>query len=50
VKGRLGNLLMWLVFAGLSIACGHACVQAIDEDQERYELAPAQRAEIVARW
>ena len=51
MTGRwLGNLLMWLVFFALSFACGHACVQAIDADQERYELAPAERAEIVARW
>jgi len=51
VKGRrLGNLLMWLVCFALSFACGHACVQAIDADQERYELAPSARAGIVARW
>jgi hypothetical protein len=49
-RRRLGNLLIWLAFVGLSVACGHACVQAIDADQERYELAPAERAASVARW
>lgn len=49
-RRRTGNLLRWLVFAGLSVACAHACVQAIDADQERYELTPSERAAIVARW
>lgn len=41
---------VWFVFAILFSACLHACVQAIDREQEQNLLSPSERAEVVARW